>query len=125
MCPKKLRNARQPRTIPSNDPAATRAAQAYPHLVVRLMAAVYTRTAIEWTVDPLDQGFHHGNRVLRVLDPDPTAGAETHPHGAWLCATWRKTRVPAPASSCVSCSQMVAGRPPRSTTTAKSGWLAG
>lgn len=73
---------KKPRRKPavlSNDPAAARLAEGFPHLVVRLMPAVYTRTAIEWTLDPLDQGFRDGNRLLRILDPEPEAGAALTP----------------------------------------------
>ena len=69
-------------TVPSNDPAAAERAKAFPHLVIRLMPAVGTSVAIEWTTDPLGQGFVAGNRVLRVLDPEGTAAADGAGDGA-------------------------------------------
>lgn len=50
-----------------------RVANGYPQLVVRLMAAVYTRSAVEFTTEPLHLGGDLGTRVFRVLDPTPAA----------------------------------------------------
>lgn len=71
MSSKRLRRSRR---LLSNDPEAAARAQALPHVALRWMAACYARAALEWTTDPLGAGFVHGNRVLRVLDPEPSAG---------------------------------------------------
>ena len=79
-----------------------RVANGYPKLVVRLMAAVYTRSAVEFTTDPLRLGADLGNRVFRVLDPTPDAAEVLTPerrqavlHAAQGVADAMKLRVSA------------------------------
>ena len=54
-------------------------ANGYPQLVLRLMPAVYTRSAVAFTTDPLRLGSDHGDRFFRVLDPHPDAGETLTP----------------------------------------------
>ena len=55
-------------------PTPPRVANGFPQLIFRLIAAVHTRSAVEFTLDPLNLGSDDGGRVFRVLDPDPDAG---------------------------------------------------